>query len=126
MKILRKTDIALIIFFILLAICLPFMLNIYFDSTKGDVVHVEVDNEVYATYPLNVDATYVIQVDDRSNTLLIQNGVAKIIDANCQDKLCVHQAGISTNNRAIVCLPNHVIIEIISETNQSTIDSISS
>lgn len=127
MKILRKTDIALILFFILLAICLPFILTAYFSSIQGDTIRVEVDNEVYATYPLNVDSTYVIQVDDRFNTLLVQNGVAKMIDANCSDKLCVHQAGISSNNRVIVCLPHRVIVEIDSTTQpqKPTIDSIS-
>lgn len=127
MKILRKTDICLIVFFILLAICLPFILNAYFSNAQGDTVRIEVDNELYATYPLNVDATYVIQVNDRSNTLLVQNGVAKMIDANCSDKLCIHQAGISTDNRVIVCLPNKVIVEIetLVQSDQPTIDSIS-
>ena len=46
------------------------------------------------------------------NTLVIENGKADMISADCPDKLCVKQHAISSNGETIVCLPNKVVVEI--------------
>ena len=50
-----------------------------------------------------------------TNTLLIQNGKAKMIEADCRDQLCVHQKAISIQNENIVCLPNRVVVTVTNE-----------
>ena len=40
-----------------------------------------------------------------------------IKDATCPDKLCQKQGHISKNGQQIICLPNQVIVEIISYQN---------
>ena len=38
-------------------------------------------------------------------------------EANCPDKLCIHQGKISKNGETIVCLPHGLIVEIKSDDN---------
>ena len=35
-----------------------------------------------------------------------------MIEADCPDKLCVHQKAIERTNETIVCLPHKVVVEI--------------
>jgi hypothetical protein len=44
--------------------------------------------------------------------------------ADCPDKLCVHQKAISATGETIVCLPNKVVVEIAGETEDAEFDTI--
>lgn len=79
-------------------------------KSDGSIVEVTVDGEVLGTYRLDQDQTVQIQ---ETNVLVIQNGKADMTDANCPDRLCVHQKAISKSGENIVCLPNKVIVTII-------------
>ena len=48
-----------------------------------------------------------------------------IIDANCNDQICVNQGPISNTITPIICLPHKIIIKIESDSKLSEIDSIS-
>ena len=37
---------------------------------------------------------------------------ADMKEADCPDKLCVHQKAISAENESIVCLPNRVVVTV--------------
>jgi hypothetical protein len=47
-----------------------------------------------------------------TNVLVIEDGKADMTDADCPDRLCVHQRAISRNNETIVCLPNKVVVQV--------------
>ncbi len=80
---------------------------------QGAAAEVTVDGTLYGTYPLNRDRTVDIRIGDtRTNVLVIQNGTADMTEANCPDRLCVHQKAISRANETIVCLPNKVVVAI--------------
>ncbi len=84
---------------------------------KGDMVVIKVGGEIYKELPLNQDATIEITgVNGGKNLLVIKDGYADIIEATCPDKLCVKQRHIRYNRESLVCLPNQVIVEIHSET----------
>jgi len=44
--------------------------------------------------------------------LVIKDGKADMISAECPDHICVHHAPISHKGETIVCLPNRVVVEI--------------
>ena len=48
---------------------------------------------------------------------MIKNGKADMTEADCPDKLCVHQKPVSKNHESIICLPNKVIVEVDSSAN---------
>ena len=85
---------------------------------------VTVDGAIYGTYPLDVDKEIPIQKDGKTtNLLVIKDGKADVTEADCPDKLCVHQKAISKTNETIVCLPNKVVVQVIG-TGESELDSI--
>ena len=61
-------------------------------------------------YDLQEEQT--IEIND-SNLCRIQDGEVNMTEADCPDKLCMHQGPISISGETIVCLPNKVVIEIV-------------
>ena len=80
---------------------------------KGARITVTVDSVEYGTYDLSTDQTIPIQIDgETANVLTIENGKAKMTDADCPDQLCVHQSAIDRTNETIVCLPHKVVVTV--------------
>ncbi|HIT90034.1 MAG TPA: NusG domain II-containing protein [Candidatus Merdenecus merdavium] len=79
---------------------------------KGANITVTVDQKLYGTYDLSKDQ--IIQIND-TNVVKIENGQAKMIEADCPDGLCLRQHEISKDYESIVCLPNKVVVQAIGE-----------
>ena len=77
---------------------------------SAGVVKVTVDGELYGTYSLEKEQK--IKIND-TNYLLIKDGQADMMEADCPDQICVEHVSISKNKETIVCLPNKVIVEIV-------------
>ena len=91
---------------ILLAVVTVFLVVYERTGTRADAgacVRVTVDGSVYGTYAQDGVTT---------NVLTIRDGRADMTEADCPDKLCVHQKAISKNHEMIVCLPNKVVVEV--------------
>ncbi len=68
------------------------------------------DGEEIARVDLNrVTKSYTIPLE--GNTILVQPGKISMQAASCPDKLCIRQGELHRFGR-IVCLPNHVLIEM--------------
>ena len=72
-------------------------------KTPGSSVIVSINGEEIASYPLDKNNTYIL--NDGTNILCIENGVAYLVDASCPDHLCVKQGKISYSGETITCLP---------------------
>ena len=48
-----------------------------------------------------------------SNTILVEQGRIRVIEANCPDQVCVDQGWISNGTVPIVCLPHKLMIQIV-------------
>lgn len=83
--------------------------NIAFGK-EGVKVRVMVNQEEFGVYNLNEEQ--IININNH-DTLLIKDGYADMIEADCPDKLCVKQNPISKSGESIICLPNKVVINII-------------
>lgn len=122
-KRLSKNDIVFIgtITVLLAGILLFFCL---FGGEKGAEAEITVDGVLYGTYSLEEDQKIPIIIDGATtNLLIISDGKADMTEADCPDQLCVHQKAIDKNNESIVCLPNKVVVRIISG-EESEFDSI--
>ena len=117
---LKKNDKVLIIIILGIAVA---VFAVYFITGRNEAgnVTVKVDGVFQGTYNLSEDQE--IEINDGSNVLLIKDGEADMIDADCPDKLCVNQKAISKNHESIICLPNKVIVEIES-TESSEFDAV--
>jgi len=105
----KKKDLLLII----IVVCIAGIFFLFHElSGKADAgqVTVKVDGKVQGSY--NLDKDQRIEINQGSNVLTIQNGKARMSDADCPDKLCVHQRAISKYHESIICLPNKVVVEV--------------
>lgn len=82
--------------------------------TEGTVVQVIQDGTVIREIDLSrVSREYSFVVDSAdggSNTVLVQPGRICISEADCPDKICVHQGWLTDESIPIVCLPHRLII----------------
>lgn len=102
-----------ILIFIISAIALIFAIYIKAVGTpQGTEVIITVNREEFGRYSLDKDREIVI---DGHNTLMIKDGKANMIQADCPDKLCVKQKPISRKGESIICLPNRVVVTIPGE-----------
>ena len=46
------------------------------------------------------------------NVVKIEQGKISVFEADCPDKLCVHQGRISRPGQILVCLPNRFLVEL--------------
>lgn len=110
-RVFRKQDVILILFFLVIAAAGLIWVNI--GREGGQIVRVTVDGTVTGEYPLNRDDTVAIEGVGGSNTLVIEGGQADMTEADCPDKVCVDHAPISDVGESIICLPHKVVVEII-------------
>ena len=81
-----------------------------FGQERGAGVIVRVNGEEVQRYSLYQNGTYPL--NGGSNILVIEDGRAYLSDANCPDKLCVHQGKISRTGEVITCLPNKLTVTV--------------
>lgn len=102
----------------LLVICVFVLIGFrLWNSREGSQVNITRDGVIYKVCSLSENQSVDITDENGmvTNTLLIQNGKAKMIEADCRDQLCVHQKAISIQNENIVCLPNRVVVTVTNE-----------
>ena len=97
---------------ILLALGGAAILLFFLFSRPGGYALVTVDGEEVGCYPLAEDGRFLL--NGGTNTLVIAGGGACIEEASCPDKVCEHTGRISRTGERIVCLPNRVMVEIVS------------
>lgn len=78
----------------------------------GGVARVQIDGETVLELPLGQDTQVVLGDGGHTNTLVIKNGAAQVIAADCPDQVCVRQGAIRYSGESIVCLPHKLIVSI--------------
>lgn len=108
----RKYDFYLIGGILLLAILLG-SFQFLRRQERSSLAVVTQDGEQLGSYILSVDKELTF-TDARGgrNVLQIKNGKACMSEADCPDKLCMRQKGISRTGESIICLPHRLVIEI--------------
>lgn len=118
----HRNDIILITLLLFISLIILLILNL--TKTEGGYAVVIINGQETASYPLDKQVEIKLENGDEYNVLVIENGMAKIKEASCPDKLCVKQHEVHYNGETLVCLPNKTTVKIVSEIN-SEIDLIS-
>ncbi len=109
----KKADWILLLVLLLFAI--SFLLFQLSQKTSGTIVEVTVGKEHYLTLDLSEEYEGDIPgVGGGSNHLIIHDGKARISAASCPDQKCVQQGEIQFSGQPIICLPNQVVVQILS------------
>ncbi|HIX29976.1 MAG TPA: NusG domain II-containing protein [Candidatus Blautia stercoravium] len=82
------------------------------DGNKEMELKIIVAGDVYGTYSLEKDQ--VIKIQD-TNVCEIKDGKVKMTEASCPDHVCIRQGAIDAPGETVVCLPNKVVLEIVSK-----------
>lgn len=110
---------------VVFVICLIFVLWIpRFQKTDNLTALIYQDGSLIHTIDLGaVSAPYELTVSDNNghyNLIEVRPGSIGIVEADCPDKLCVHMGFQNTTLLPITCLPNNVVVRIV--TGNSTPD----
>ena len=106
----KRGDLYLIVGCLLAALvccCLWFLLR-----QDGGTVIVEQNGRETARYALSEDRTVRIEGAAGYNLLVIENGEAWIMEADCPNRLCVQTGRIRYGGQSIVCLPHRLAVRI--------------
>lgn len=122
MKLKLKNKDWLLIIVVIFVATLAFFLHCTIGGEGAGSVTVKVEGEIKGVYSLGEDQT--IKINGGTNILVIKNGYADMVEADCPDKLCVNQKAISKNGESIICLPNKVVVTVDSSEN-SRFDAVS-
>lgn len=106
---LKFGDYIIIIFVVLITFLIAFS-----GKTDGDKVVIKIDGETVKTLDLGVDCEYDV-LREYSNKIIIKDGSVYIKESDCPDKTCVHIGKISKSGQVICCLPNKLVITVISD-----------
>jgi len=112
----KKGDFFLILLYISLSLILMYNIVSSQNSTVDETyVIAKLDGEIIFEESLPVDSKKTIPIKTKHgiNVIEINAYDVNIIEADCPDQLCVYQRIISKPGQILVCLPNHLTIEII-------------
>lgn len=117
-----KNDVIFISF--LAVFCIAVCLWVYKGgAVEGSNIKITVDGKEYGIYSLLEEQTITIDEGENLNIIEIKGGKAYMKEASCPDQLCVDQNEISFDKESIICLPNKVVITVISDV-ESDLDGI--
>lgn len=98
-----------------------------FFSTAGTTAVITQNGKVINTIELDkVEKPYEFTINSQQggyNTIYVDHGSIRVIDADCPDRLCIHTGTLSKTNDIAVCLPHGLFIEIKNGV-ESEIDSL--
>ena len=94
---------------LLLAGLIP-MAWMHLDRAEGAEVSVCVNGEEIARLSLSDDGAHWL--NGGSNLLLIEDGAARMAEADCPDALCVRQGSVRYGGQCITCLPNRLTVTV--------------
>lgn len=89
------------------------VLFLFLSRERGGFVEVTKDGVLIATYSLTEERT--VALNEGTNILVIEDGVAYLSYADCPDHTCVRTGKIMYNGQSIVCLPNRITVTVVSD-----------
>lgn len=109
-------DIAVISTVIILAIVIAIMIMTG-SSSRTKTLRILQDGDVIEEVRLREnDEERIIEIDGKyHNTVIISGGEAGFVESDCPNQDCVNRGMISNVGQSAVCLPNHVVLEIVGD-----------
>lgn len=118
LKHMKRCDFILIAILIFMSL-IPYFINFVFINNQGSLLSVEItiDGKLFDKIPLEENFNKNIKVSTKHgfNLIQIRDKTVTILDADCNDKICVDYGTISKAGEIIVCLPHKLVVEIKGE-----------
>jgi len=111
MKLFTKTDIAMIVLVLCIALA-GYVVGGFALGSHSEFIIIEVDGNLHSKYSFGIENTVVIENTYGKNTVQITKTGVYVRDSNCPDGLDVLQGEITKPRQTIVCLPHRLVIYI--------------
>ena len=93
---------------------------------EGAQVVITWNGEVEGTYSLAEDRTLVFEGENGGyNVVTIEDGFVFMAEANCPDQICVKHKPLNQTADPIVCLPNSLVVNVITNETENQLDGVS-
>lgn len=104
----KKTDVLILgLIFAFAAVLMLFMYN----GKTASIAKIYKDNKLIQTVNLAEDTDFIY---DNFN-FSVRGGSIAVTNSPCKNKICVHTGYISKGGQAIVCLPERMVVTLVSE-----------
>ena len=91
------------------------MIVLHVMQKSGDEALVYQDGKLIYTLPLNQDRTITIYAPNGGyNVVEVKDGTVRVSEASCPDQICVKHGPTTKTADPIVCLPNKLVVQIVS------------
>ena len=111
----RNAKVILLLLVLVGAACAAYVL--LRPAGTGVVARITLDGELVEEIDLSaVTDPYTFTLEGPggfTNTIEVEHGRIRVLEAGCPDQVCVNQGYISDGTVPIVCLPNRLVIEIV-------------
>ncbi|MEG1529157.1 MAG: NusG domain II-containing protein [Clostridia bacterium] len=108
-NIFKKGDIILLVILIV-----SIVLTIVF-AVRRDAQFVEIYIDGKLSYQLDINIDDQIEILDGKMTIKVQNKKVWVAHSDCREQLCVQSQAITSGGGMIVCLPNKVVVKLVSK-----------
>lgn len=87
-------------------------------ASKNLMCIIKVDGKLYKEIKLDENYNNYIEINSSFgyNKISVEGNTVKMIESDCDDKLCITEKAISEPFQSIICLPSRVIVYIEGET----------
>ena len=110
----------------LLVVAVAGMLVIQALREEGAQVVITWNGEVDGTYSLAENRTLVFEGENGGyNVVTIEDGFVFMEEANCPDQICVKHKPLNQTADPIVCLPNSLVVKVITNETENQLDGVS-
>lgn len=110
----NKNDFKLILILVLISLIFITYFKVFNDETSN-TAYVYYENEVVLKIDLTKDSEYDVEGYNGNIHIVVKDNKIKVDEENSPKHLCSKQGFISSSNESIVCLPNKVVIKILSK-----------
>lgn len=111
----NKTDLKLII--ILLAVVGIIFIYINLNKKEGNTAIVYYEDKEILKIDLNIDKEYTVEGLLGEVVLEVKDKKIRVKKETSDKHICSKEGYIYTNNKSLVCMPNKIIVKIISKEN---------
>ena len=116
----------LILIGLLLAAGIGGLLLVQSSRTAGTQVVITWQGEENKVLSLGEDQTLIYEGDEgQRNVVAIRDGVVFMEEANCPDQICVRHGPTDQTADPIVCLPNSLVVNVITNETENQLDGVS-
>ncbi|MFH1561996.1 MAG: NusG domain II-containing protein [Nitrospirota bacterium] len=95
-----------------------------FKGNKGEIVEIQTPDAIKMVNLSSKSQTIFVQGALGTTTIEIKQKKVRVVASTCPQKICVKMGWRNKNGDTIVCVPNKVVVKIVSARQKQQIDAI--